>query len=1359
MRLRRRQLKFFARLVWGTAIFAVILFAACVQLGRSIFPYLNNYSAQIEAILSAQLNATIKVGHVQGRWQGLRPALMLNDVSVSGGTPGIDTGELYAKHVSVEVNLLALVFDWRVALGQLQFEGLRAQLTQAQDGLWSVAGLPKTSAENRHFKLDDPLDIFLLGRRLALKDTELSLGFNTGHVAEMTIPSVTLENDANFHRLKAKIGVDADTEAFYWVLEGIGDPRNAAAFSAKGYLRLNQFPLQKVVAATGLQKWLNIEPGRWSKGSRMNMQLWFDGSMHKGMSFSGWAKADGLPFDLPSNIEAPSIPKFSYTGHWNRAEGLFAQLKQLGLSWPQASAPPLDIELAVNATKGVAARIRELNVTAWGQAFEALNISGPASGIYASLKPRGLLSNIGITLTTPDEGYFKLQADVVEGAVDSWQGAPEIRHASGFVELSAKQGRMVIASNEGFVMHYPKMYKKPLSFDEAAGEVAWFLDLPQKMVYVTSGLLYVKGESGEGSGYVYLSIPTHHSDEIEPEMMLIVGMRNSVAKYHDMFIPYTIPDSFYQWLNNSIKEGNLSDGAFIYRGSLLAQPLRPRSLQLGLNIEQGKLAFDPHWPVLENVDATLLLDDFDLNIAIARGQLQGNVLHKGQVSLTRTSNNKPALLISADVHGDTQNVLALLRNSPINTLAGDALSQMQATGPYQGHVNLRVPLGGNLADGWQDIQASVSDGTFALASVGLEFKQIKADVAYHSSKGLSVPQLSALLWNKPISGHLKTQKNQKGRWLALDFAVPEVAISDVNSWLKQPFLDYLEGRTAVAGQVKLPFDHPEQGIDLRLTSSLAGVAINLPEPYAKSAEQPIALSMSYRLPRGSNNSQIGIVSQLQNSTAAAAMTLAGSQLVALDVGLNEAAVAVDGSMHVHGHFEQLDAKAWWHKIDDYRAKSNTEHVDSKASITDNALSDTALEPSVKKAPPVSLAPLFSMAISADTARFGDLELQSVKASARQLPEAFYFDIDTPMVLASYLRFDDKRPSDVTIKYLHLRAPSTAPVASATLASEAVQQQKTSLLADAALEHLEAMNVSISQLTLGDEALGHVSFSYRPQLHGLVAKDIAGQLRGVTTQNGTLAIYKRGPSEWESSFSGPLSVANVGDVLRRFGLPAAITSQTATATLSLNWPGYPDQMAMDKLSGSVDLSLDSGLFTQGESGGESALLQLFALFNFDTIARRLRLDFSDLNTEGLAYDTVRGRFMFDRDRVRLPEESPLVVDTSSADLFLTGELSMSKKTINSQLVATLPAAGNLAVAAAFVAGLPAAMGVYVVGKLFKKQVDDLASVRYNVTGPWADPKVQVAIISREPMRPSAKKGVEGVKNGVKKGTKTDAKKTD
>jgi uncharacterized protein YhdP len=60
----------------------------------------------------------------------------------------------------------------------------------------------------------------------------------------------------------------------------------------------------------------------------------------------------------------------------------------------------------------------------------------------------------------------------------------------------------------------------------------------------------------------------------------------------------------------------------------------------------------------------------------------------------------------------------------------------------------------------------------------------------------------------------------------------------------------------------------------------------------------------------------------------------------------------------------------------------------------------------------------------------------------------------------------------------------------------------------------------------------------------------------------------------------------------------------------------------------------------------------------------------------------------------------------------------------ELVATLPVARNLPWVAALAAGLPAAAGVYVASKIFENQVDKIASVAYDIKGPWTDPKVKL-----------------------------------
>ena len=111
-----RSLRLFTRWVWGTLVFLVIFLAVCVQLGRSAFPYLNDYKPHIESQLTRALNANIHVGEIEASWDGLRPALKLIDVEVSGGP---HEGSVRVAEMSAEVNLLATFKDWRLALGQL----------------------------------------------------------------------------------------------------------------------------------------------------------------------------------------------------------------------------------------------------------------------------------------------------------------------------------------------------------------------------------------------------------------------------------------------------------------------------------------------------------------------------------------------------------------------------------------------------------------------------------------------------------------------------------------------------------------------------------------------------------------------------------------------------------------------------------------------------------------------------------------------------------------------------------------------------------------------------------------------------------------------------------------------------------------------------------------------------------------------------------------------------------------------------------------------------------------------------------------------------------------------------------------
>jgi uncharacterized protein YhdP len=90
--------------------------------------------------------------------------------------------------------------------------------------------------------------------------------------------------------------------------------------------------------------------------------------------------------------------------------------------------------------------------------------------------------------------------------------------------------------------------------------------------------------------------------------------------------------------------------------------------------------------------------------------------------------------------------------------------------------------------------------------------------------------------------------------------------------------------------------------------------------------------------------------------------------------------------------------------------------------------------------------------------------------------------------------------------------------------------------------------------------------------------------------------------------------------------------------------------------------------------------------------------------------------------------------------MAGTIDLRRERLNTRLIAALPVAGNVTFYAALATGLPAAAGIYLVSKLFKKQVDQATSVSYTIKGSWDNPKMRFDRLfeSEQSLRDSVKK---------------------
>ncbi|MNQ99692.1 hypothetical protein D3C85_1154420 [compost metagenome] len=167
-----------------------------------------------------------------------------------------------------------------------------------------------------------------------------------------------------------------------------------------------------------------------------------------------------------------------------------------------------------------------------------------------------------------------------------------------------------------------------------------------------------------------------------------------------------------------------------------------------------------------------------------------------------------------------------------------------------------------------------------------------------------------------------------------------------------------------------------------------------------------------------------------------------------------------------------------------------------------------------------------------------------------------------------------------------------------------------------------------------------------------------------------------------------------------------------------WPGSPAWVATKRFSGTLDATLNQGQFVEVE--GSAQALRVFGLLNFNSIGRRLRLDFSDLFGKGLSYDRVKG-LLVGTNGVYVTRK-PIQLTGPSSTIELDGTLNMVADQIDAKLMVTLPVTNNLPIAALIV-GAPAVGGaLFLIDKLIGDRVARFASVKYTVKGPWKEPKI-------------------------------------
>lgn len=335
-------------------------------------------------------------------------------------------------------------------------------------------------------------------------------------------------------------------------------------------------------------------------------------------------------------------------------------------------------------------------------------------------------------------------------------------------------------------------------------------------------------------------------------------------------------------------------------------------------------------------------------------------------------------------------------------------------------------------------------------------------------------------------------------------------------------------------------------------------------------------------------------------------------------------------------------------------------------------------------------------------------LDQVNLLLTRKPSAWELQIDSQQAKGN-VGIPDAKAAPMAIDMQYVRLPAVDPTVQA-------DENAPDPLASVDPKNVPPLDISIVQLFQGPDLIGRWALKVRPTPKGMTFSGLNLGLKGMLLE---------GEGGWEgqagastSWYRGRIGGKNLADVLKGWGFAPTVTSEDFHLDVDGRWPGSPAWVGLKRFSGSLDATLNKGQFVEVEGGAQA--LRVFGLLNFNSIGRRLRLDFSDLFGKGLSYDRVRG-VLAASNGVYVTRE-PITLTGPSSNLELNGTLDMVADRVDAKLLVTLPVTNNLPIAALIV-GAPAVGGaLFLIDKLIGDRVARFASVKYNVKGPWKEPKI-------------------------------------
>jgi uncharacterized protein (TIGR02099 family) len=270
----------------------------------------------------------------------------------------------------------------------------------------------------------------------------------------------------------------------------------------------------------------------------------------------------------------------------------------------------------------------------------------------------------------------------------------------------------------------------------------------------------------------------------------------------------------------------------------------------------------------------------------------------------------------------------------------------------------------------------------------------------------------------------------------------------------------------------------------------------------------------------------------------------------------------------------------------------------------------------------------------------------------------------------------------------------------------------------------SMAINVDALALDDTPLGHLKLISHQDTNKWVI-DSANLTSEAYSGTVTKGIWQQSASGDKTELAIRIDSRDFASLLENFGYQPLVEAEKSKLIMAFSWPGEPLAFSRKTAKGTLRFKLEKGNLKEIEPGAAG---RVFGLLSIATIPRRLALDFNELFGKGLNFRSIKGSFDIARG---IATTQDLTLKSEPANIVITGPVDLVNQQYN-QNVNVRPNVSSTLPLAGAVAGGPIGLGVgtailladKLAGKLFDKQIVNLISYNYKLTGPWQEPDLQV-----------------------------------